>query len=268
MNLDMNTRRWRQAASLSLAMAGSIAVAHAQGVDDYVVQQFSSDVGTWAYNYGSAVCTVEWDGSENRNTGDGTGAMKVTIPFNLCGGTNQTDFEGLFGETLDLTQYTTLHLSVKVDPSSSRLSVDWGAGDFGNIRAHVRNSSWGGDASFTTPESAYVESDAYGQWIDYALPIDPTKNVETQPVAAILGFDIWSGWGDCENPGGHTNTAIIWVDNIWFEWNTNTAPPPPPTLALDEAGPSGVHVTLAEAGNQWQRDALVTPAGAECHGLR
>jgi len=85
-------------------------------------------------------------------------------------------------------------------------------------------------------------------------------NEETRVAAGILGFDIWSGWGDCATPIGLTNTVIFWVDNIWFEWNTNTAPVPPPIVDLTKAGTSGVQITLDTPNSQWQRDAIATPA--------
>jgi hypothetical protein len=50
------------------------------------------------------------------------------------------------------------------------------------------------------------------------------------------------------------------MDNIWFEWNTNTAPPPPPTVVLKKAGLSGVTIAMDAMGNQWDRQAISTPA--------
>ena len=66
--------------------------------------------------------------------------------------------------------------------------------------------------------------------------------------------------GTCEAPIGLTNQIVFWMDNIWFEASTNTAPPPPPTMALQKAGPAGVTIALGSAGGQWDRQAISTPA--------
>jgi hypothetical protein len=237
----------------------------AQTPEDYIVSQF--DDGTlqgWAGNYGNAPYVFEFDPNEDRGPGASPGAMKVTIDFNLCADPvqNQRDWEKALGEVLDLTRYTALHFSVKVDPSSSRLS-DWGAGALGGLRPHIRLSDWGGDSNLgSNPDNVWVGSDAYGNWVDYTYPIDQTLNNQaTRQAMGVWGFDMWSGWGSCAAPIGHTNTVIFWMDNIWFELNTNTAPPPPPTMALEKAGPPGVQITMDNIGDQWQRDAIVTPSG-------
>lgn len=267
MKSNMKTKRQLRPVMFGLALACSASMAQAQGVDDYVVDQFTNSIGGWAYNYGSATnTTIEWDGTEDSGPGASPGSMKVTIDFDLCTGENQSDFESVMADVVDLTKYTTMHFSMKVDTNSS-MRGGWGAGTFGDVRAHIRQSDWGGDANFTDPTAASVGADAYVDWVDYSLPIDQlADNLATRQAAGILGFDIWSGWGDCTdfptNAIGHTNTVVFWMDNIWFEWNTNTAPADPPTLALEKSGSSGVRVQLSELGNQWQRDAVVTPANA------
>lgn len=257
--------KWLQPTLCSLALAGSASLGFGQGAEDYIVSQF--DDGTlqgWAGNYGNAPYTIEHDPTEDRGPGAAPGSMKITIYFDACTDPRQIqrDWEKVMSETLDLTKYTRLHFSVKVDPSSSRLS-DWGAGAFGGLRPHIRLASWGGDSNLgSNPDNIWVGSDAYGNWVDYSYTIDQTlPNLETRQAMGVWGFDMWSGWGSCATPIGHTNTVIFWMDNIWFELNTNTAPVPPPTMGLQKAGPAGVQITMDNKGDQWQRDAIVTPAG-------
>lgn len=256
---QMRIPKWLPNVLCSLALAGSVSQGLSQTVNDYVVEQFTNGLGSWAGNYGNAPYVFTWDPTENRGPGASPGALKGVIDFNLCSNNIQRDFEGSIADTLDLTTYTKLHFSVKVDPSSSHLS-DWGGGAFGNIRPHVRLASWGGDVNVSSPDSQWVGANAYGAWQDYTMTIDQTAGLGTKVAAKILGMDIWSGWGTCATPIGHTNTVTFWIDNIWFEKNLNPYVPPP-TNNLRKAGPSGVEISMTDNANQWQRDAISSPAG-------
>ena len=65
---------------------------------------------------------------------------------------------------------------------------------------------------------------------------------------------MWSG-------GNFTNTLSFNVDNIYLEPSTNAPPLPPPTMALEKAGPSGVEIIMDGTGDQWQRNGISTPSG-------
>jgi len=265
MTLNKKQLAWFRPAVAVLALAWAACQGRAQTPNDYIVNQFDDGTtGAWAGNYGNAPITIEFDAAQDRGPGVSPGALKVIIDFNLCSGNIQRDFERVISPTLDLTKYTKLHFSMKVDPSSSRLS-DWGAGAFGNMRPHIRLASWGGDSNLGSAGGGaqWIGTDAYGSWVDYAYTIDQTlNNLATRQAMGVWGFDIWSGWGNCAAPIGHTNTVTFWLDNIWFEFNTNTAPPPPPVLSLVKAGPSGVEIIMDDKADQWQRNAFVTPAGS------
>lgn len=260
-------KKWLQPVLCSLALAGSASLGYAQGAGDYIVNQFDDGTtGGWSGNYGNAPYTIEFDGNEDHGPGASPGALKVTINFNPCilppdPVQIQRDWEKVMTQTLDLTKYTKLHFSVKVDPSSSHLS-DWGGGALGGLRPHIRNSSWGGDSNLgANPDNVWVGADAYGAWKDYSYPIDQTlNNLAVRQAMGVWGFDMWSGWGSCAAPIGHTNTVIFWMDNIWFELNPDTGPPVPPTASFRKAGPSGVEITMDDNGSQWQRDAIASPA--------
>ena len=268
MNMKLHPRNpsWLSPALASLALVCAAGLAQAQTANDYIVSQFDDGtVDGWAYNYGgvntSLGLTLTNDPAMNHGDA-GPGALGVYAPFDLCtlGGDNQTDFEKVFSAPLDLTKYTALHFSMYVDTNSARLS-DWGAGSFGNITPHIRLSTWGGDVPLNNSYTASYSAN-YGTWQDFSVPIDQTTagNQATLQACGILGFQIWSGWGTCAAPIGLTNAVTFWMDNIWFEWNTNTAPPPPPTMSLTKAGLPGVMIALGSSGGQYDRQAISTPA--------
>ena len=265
MKRNSRSQGWIPALLIGSALMLATGLSRAQGPQDFVVSQF--DDGTvqgWTGNWGSAPYTIEHDPAQDRGPGLAPGALKVTINFDACSDPRQIDrdWEKVMAEALDLTKYTKLHLSVKVDPSSSHLS-DWGAGALGSLRPHIRLANWSGDSNLgSNPDNVWVGTDAYGGWVDYTYTIDQTlDNLAVRQAMGVWGFHMWSGWGSCAAPIGHTNTVIFWMDNIWFEINTNTAPPPPPTVAMEKPSPRGVQITMDDKGSQWQRDAFVTPSG-------
>src|SRR5262249_4840455 len=135
-----NTTGLRRALAI-LALACAASLGQAQTAQDYIVNQFDDGTtGGWSPNYGNVPMTIEWDGTEDRGPGASPGSLKCTINFDMCAGyDNQRDFERSISPTLDLTKYTKLHFSMKVDPSSSHMS-DWGNGDFGSMHPHIRKS--------------------------------------------------------------------------------------------------------------------------------
>jgi hypothetical protein len=94
----------------------------------------------------------------------------------------------------------------------------------------------------------------------YTVGLDPnnewyygTNQVGTN--VARMGYQMWSGWAA---PVGLTNTVYYWIDNVWLEYNTNTAPPPPPTLTLN---PNRDHKGLKlvdSASGQYPRQNVAT----------
>ena len=254
-------------ASLALVCAASLG--RAQTAQDYIVSQF--DDGTvqgWAKNFGGASAGMVLTNSPDMNRGPlgaGPGALNITVPFDLCtlGSDNQADWEKSLGTSLDLTKYTKIHFSVYVDTNSAHLS-GWGGGQLGPIRPHIRLSDWSGDVSVAvnSADSQWVGTGNYGTWMDYSMTIDQTGagKLPTLQACGVLGLQMWSGWGTCAAPIGLTNGISIWMDNIWFEANTNPVPASPPTTALQKAGPSGVMIAMGSAGGQWDRQAISTPA--------
>jgi hypothetical protein len=258
---------WLRPGLASLVLFCAAGLVQAQTAQDFVVSQFDDgSTQGWSYNYGavnpSLGFTVENDPTMNRGpVGAGPGAMKVYAPFDLCTGAINTDYEKVLAAPLDLTKYTKLHLSVYVDTNSAHCS-DWAAGALGSLTPHIRLASWGGDVTLgaANADNAWVTAD-YGNWHDYTVTIDQLSaaKLPTLQACGILGINEWAGWGTCAAPIGLTNAVTYWVDNIWFEWNTNQAPAAPPKVGLQKAGTHGVMIALGTSG-QWERQAISTPA--------
>ncbi len=241
-------------------------LARAQTADDYVVDQFGDDttLGSWGRSWGLTP-TYEWDPAENSGANP-AGALKVTIPFDLLTyadagtpGDNQSAFQRQLADTVDFGLYTKIHFDIKLDPSSAHLSVSWGAGQFGSIDLIARNNDWSIQLGNITTEDPWLGVDAYnGQWIHEAMPIDQT--LPNDHALTVLMFHIWSGWWEpATRTGGLTNSVTFWIDNLYFEKNTNSAPPPPPTLEVKPAT-SGLQLLANQSGSQYQRQSIRTVA--------
>ena len=135
--------------------------------------------------------------------------------------------------------------------------MNWGAGQFGGIDLIARTSDWATQLGNITTTDPWLGADAYdGQWRHQALTVDPT--LTTHHNMSTLMFHIWSGWWDpASQTGGLTNTVTFWVDNLYFEKNTNTAPVPPPTLSIKPAT-GGLQLLANQSGSRWQRQGIRT----------
>lgn len=245
------------------AMAGlalSLASATAQTPQDYIVDQFGDDstLGAWSRAWGITP-EFEWDPTENSGgAGNPDGALKLTIPFDLVTyqGDNQTAWQRALPDVIDFGLYTKIHFDIKVDPSSSRLSTSWGAGQYGGIDLIARTGDWSVQLGGITTSDPWLGANDYGVWLHQALTVDQT--LPNHHNMATLMFHQWSGWVEAGGAtGGHTNTVILWMDNLYFEFNTNTAPPPPPSLAL-KAATSGLQLIANQPGSQYQRQSIRT----------
>lgn len=235
-------------------------VAWAQTADDFIIDQFGDDttLSSWSRAWGLTP-TFEWDPDQNADGNPDTpGALKVTIPFDLVTyqGNNDCCFQRPLGETIDFENYTRIHFDVKVDPASSHLSTSWGAGQFGTLDVIARNTDWSVQLHNITTGDAWMGADDYGVWKHHALEVDKTLTTHHDMVA--LMFQMWSGWVEGDGAtGGHTNTVYFWIDNLYLEKNTNTAPIPPPTVSVKPAT-SGLQLIASQAGGQWQRQGFRT----------
>ncbi len=232
----------------------------AQTADDLIIDQFGDDTGVFSWSRAWGITPLyEWDPAENSTVNPNpAGAMKVTIDFDLATyqGDNQTAMQRQLPEIVDFELYKNIHLDIKVDDSSSRLSTSWGAGQFGGIDIIARTGDWSIQRNNITTSDPWLGASDYGVWRSYTLPVDQTL-LDHHNMAALM-LHIWSGWVEPGGvTGGHTNTVTMWFDNIYFEKNTNTAPVPPPTLSLGPAT-SGLYCLASLTGGQYQRQGIRT----------
>ena len=256
--MRIRMRKCLPAATAALALLAAAAVARAQTTNDYVVDTFDDDttVYSWTHDWGSPTWTIEWDPTVDANTNSSSGSLKFTVNYDLAtfGGNNDSAFQRLLPEVLDMSKYTNIHLDIKVDPASSHLS-GWGNGALGNMTFYMRDPSW----AFAALGDDWIGTNAYGAWQHVVWPIDQLKLIvnatnNIAPNVARFGWQMWSGWDGV----GHTNTVTYWIDNVWFEFNTNTAPPPPPTLRLaPNDGHRGLEI-VASASDQYARQNIAT----------
>ena len=251
------------AAITGLALAAGSA--KAQTPNDYIVDQFGDDttLTSWSRAWGITP-EFEWDGAENSGgVGNPVGALKITVPFDLVTlqGDNQTAFQRALSDTIDFGLYAKIHFDIKVDTNSSHLSVSWGAGQFGGIDVIARKSDWSVQLANITTSDPWLGTDAYGVWTHESLTVDPTLTNDHDMGALMM--QIWSGWVEAGGvTGGHTNTVTFWIDNLYFEMNTNTAPPAPPGLSLKPALP-GLQLIASQSGGQYQRQGIRTVSDQE-----
>lgn len=204
----------------------------------------------WEHGWG-LIETREWDGNEDAGGGATPGSMKVTIPFDIAihAGANENAIQRNLGTPLDMTVHTNIHFDIKVDPASSMLS-GWGAGQFGGINLYAFTPGW---SFFQLGTDPWIGANAYGNWTHVVAPIDSLTAGANLNNVIRLGYQVWSGWADV----GHTNAVTFWLDNVWIEYNTNNAPPPPPTLSVKPAT-SGLNLIASAPGSQYQRQGIRT----------
>jgi len=245
------------AALAGLAMA--VCTVRAQTTNDYIVDQFGTDTSAnWTVPWDIATI-ITWDPTENSTASPGNppGALKLTIPFSYAvyGVNNSATWQVDLGATVDFRNYTKIHFDAMVDPSSSRLSD--GSDAFGPLQLSATDYSWNNANSsdvFIVPGGQpYIGSD-YGNWDHYTATINQSLGISISDMN-IMFFNAWSG-----GSAGHTNTVILWLDNVWLEYNTNNVVPPP-TLAMQPT--SGGLKLVASGTDQWNRQGIRTISGGE-----
>lgn len=262
----LNLSRKRLPQWCALAACGCVFLstpsAWSQTADDYIVDQFGDDttLSSWSRAWGITP-TFEWDPEANSTESPNpAGALKVTVAFDLVTlqGENQTAFQRPFADLIDFEQYKAVHFDIKVDESSSRLSVSWGTGQFGGIDLIARTGDWSTQLNNITTSDPWLGVDDYGVWRRFSLPVDQT--LANHHNMAVMMFHIWSGWSEeGGTKGGHTGPVTFWIDNFYLEKKTDTTPPPPPTLSLEPAT-SGLQLIASQAGSQYQRQSIRTVA--------
>ena len=236
--------RW--ATALVTTVALTLSADRLAAEEDLIMSVFPDEesAAAWTRWWGAAPQTYEFDGQVNAGPDTTTGSLKATIEFDVAayGGDNQFALQGALSEPINAAKYTNLVFDIRWDPNSPKRP--WG--DYGNLEYGLRN----GDFSQTQLGSTNIPGDVTG-WMHIEAPI----NASLSKLDGVTGvyLKMWSG----DPTWGQTGAAVFWLDNVIFLADTNTAPPPPPTLSLAPALP-GLQIFASAGGAQYQRQNIRT----------
>ncbi|MGO8674265.1 MAG: hypothetical protein ACLQVX_00190 [Limisphaerales bacterium] len=238
-------------AAAGLSLAASALLGRAQTFEN--PQAFDSGIGSWiTWNGWGIQGFLTWDPTRDAANDPDSGSLRYDVPFTgdsadqfMTFGTlhNQWGWDNTT-EVNIIGVYTNIVFDFELDPATAPAKD----GTFGTLTIGLVTDGWANyqEGSYTIPASAT-------NWTHVTIPIAPTSPNADKTVGFYL--NMWSG-------GNFTNTLSFNVDNIGFEALPTNAPPlPPPTMTLEKAGPSGVEIIMDGAGDQWNRNALSTPAG-------
>ena len=199
--------------------------------------------------------TMTWDETRDAANDPFSGSVRYEEPFSGTAGEQFMTFFTIAnrwgwdkGYTLDATTYTNLSFDIMVDPSSGQRQAN---NDYGWLEVGLVTSTGGDNWGNTQVGAGSIPLSASGQWVHISYPMDPTiVNIDK-----VVGFFI-KMWSD----GAHTNTLTFNVDNYMITEPSVPVVIPPPTMAINKAGPSGVQITMDDNAAQWQRNAISTPS--------
>jgi hypothetical protein len=244
---------WRalRSASLALVLAASAAIGQAQTFVN--PKTFDTGIGSWIpwNGWGLQGSWLTWDSTQDAANDPNSGSLRYDVPYTGASDDQFMTFGTLhdawgWDNTTEVNVvgvYTNITFDFKLDPATAPAKD----GTFGTLNIGLVTDGWGnhGEGTWSIPASAT-------NWTHVTIPIDPTSPGADKTVGEFI--NMWSG-------GNFTNTLSFNVDNIDLQPSTNAAPLPPPTMALEKAGPSGVEIIMDGTGDQWQRNAISTPSG-------
>lgn len=200
--------------------------------------------------WGSAQTVREFDPTQDAGGNPASGSIKITVAWPSTGGDQYSVGLSLSGlgqydisTSLNPLNYTNVEMDIKWDPASTmNITNHMTGGDpagwgFGFVATQY-GQSWAPNA-----DQPVLIND--GQWHHYVIPINSGW-------PAIPGV-IFKKYKNANVADANT-TSAFWVDNITFNYNTNVVIPKP-KLKLAKATP-GLNITMAQAGNQYQRNAV------------
>jgi hypothetical protein len=249
---------WRalRSASLALALAASAAIGQAQSFVN--PKTFDTGIGSWIIwnGWGLQGTWLTWDSTQDAANDPNSGSLRYDVPFTGDSGDQFMTFGTLHdawgwdGTTVVnvVGVYTSITFDFKLDPATAPAKD----GTFGTLAIGLVTWLGGNNGWNTHQQGTYTIPASATNWTHITIPIDPTTVDADNTVGEYI--NMWSG-------GNFTNTLSFNVDNIYLQPSTNAAPLPPPTMALEKAGPSGVEIIMDGTGDQWQRNAISTPAG-------
>ena len=250
MALHQRKITWLRTALVGLALVCAANSGVAQGTDP--TNTFDNATSTTSFvTWWGIAGTMTWDDTRDAATDPFSGSVRYEEPFTGTAGeqfmtfytiANRWGWDG--GYVLDATTYTNLSFDIMVDPSSGQRKAN---DDYGWLEVGIVTDGWGN----TTVGSGGIPLSAANGWVHINYPMNPTMG----NIDKVVGFFL-KMWSD----GAHTNTLTFNVDNYMIEKPSTPVVIPPPTMAINKAGPSGVQITMDNNGAQWQRDAISTPS--------
>ena len=238
-------------AAAGLTLAASAFTGRAQTFEN--PQAFDNGIGSWIpwNGWGLQGGWLTWDSTRDAANDPSSGSLRYDVPF-----TGDSSDQFMTFGTLDnrwgwdgnteiniIGVYTNIIFDFMLDPTTAPAAD----GTFGTLNVGIVTDGWS-----THQEGTYKIPASATNWRHIQIPIDPTSPGADKTVGFYI--NMWSG-------GNFTNTLSFNVDNIGFEALPTNAPPiPPPTMAIEKAGPSGVEIIMDGVGDQWDRNSIVTPA--------
>jgi hypothetical protein len=251
MKNEQHPRRALCSASLAVLLAASTAIGQAQTFEN--PQAFNTGKGSWiTWNGWGLQFPLTWDSTRDAANDPTSGSLRYDVPYTGDSSEQLMTFGTLHNQwgwdsTTEVNivgVYTNIVFDFLLDPTSPRAKD----GTFGTLGVGIVTDNWANHA-----EANYAIPATATNWTHVSIPIDPTSPGADKTVGMYLSM--WSG-------GNFTNTFSFNVDNIGFQALPTNAPPlPPPTMSLEKIGPSGVEIIMDGTGDQWNRNALSTPAG-------
>jgi hypothetical protein len=251
MKPSTKSQRWLGPLAVSLLLVGSTSMVPA--VPDRVLNTFDSGISGWGTAWGNA--TAAFDPNED-NTGNGGGSVYISADFAADQNTltvfgNEPPNGAWYfpGPSFNLSDYLSVEFDIKWDTTKTLSIADFNSPPAGGEGGIV---IWATDfPGFTirpTLGNVTVPAGAATGWAHVSLPINPaTSGID--PSVGIV-FKKWITEAQ-KNAGG---TYGFWVDNVILKGSD--APPPPPTLALNDTTPGLAFVSAS--GGQWDRQNIRT----------
>jgi hypothetical protein len=235
-----------------LASASAVQAQNTNPTNTFDTATSAASFVSW-WGGGGVTAAMNWDETLDAGNDPASGSVHYEIPFVGASGEQFMTFFTISGRwgwdggyVLDATTYTNLSFDVRVDPSSG-LRV--GNNDYGWIEVGLVTSGWG----TTYLPGRGLPAAANGKWVHLDYPLNPTLGNIDKVVGIFV--KMWSN-------GAHTNTLAFNVDNFMITKPTKEIVIPPPTMSMRKPIPGTLEVIMDDDGAQWQRNAIVTPAGA------
>ncbi|HEY5912964.1 MAG TPA: hypothetical protein VJA21_20430 [Verrucomicrobiae bacterium] len=245
---------WLRPALAGLALFCATSLGLAQGTSATNTFDTASSTTSFVTWWGPPSPTMTWDATLDAGGDPNSGSVRYEEPFTGTAGEQFMTFFTIANgwgwdrrTVLDATAYTNLSFDIRVDPSSGQRKAN---NDYGYLEIGLVTyvTDWGQ----TAVGAGVIPLSANGNWVHISYPL----NAAMANIDQVVGFFI-KMWSD----GAHTNTLIFNVDNFMITQPTAPVVIPPPTMAIQKAGPSGVMITMDDDSYQWQRNAIATPSG-------